>query len=174
MDELNTLQINCQIDSSPAPSIIEWRHYSNEITQISTLVSTSQLLEFKSIKHTETNGYYVCSAQNDMIDSFGKRKKVTKQSSQVEINVKFMPQLNLVNKKLAVNLSQLNQNITCLTLANPQPTFNWYKNGNKINTNPKYTISNVEIKSKNVYENVLTINNLNEYDLNLSDKLSLV
>lgn len=164
-EESSQLQVDCQIDSFPEPNKIEWLFYTNE-ESMPLVVSRTKLLEFKSIKYTHTNGYYVCSAQNEMTDSFGRTKKVTKQSNKIEINVKFMPQLKIQNIKQAVNLSHLSYNLTCVTSANPKPLFSWYKNGNKINSNNKYSIGNVIINSKNVYENTMTINNLNDYDVN--------
>lgn len=182
VDELGELQVHCHIDSSPPPTQIEWRHYSSSsLTNDSKpeIMSRSQLLQFKSIKHTDTNGYFVCSAQNEMVDSFGlRRQKSSRQSAQIEINVRFMPQkLGPASKKLAVNLSHTtSRNLTCLTLANPQPVFNWYRNGVQLSptsspTSNKYTFnaisSSLSKNSKHLYENVLTINNLNDVDLNV-------
>lgn len=155
------------MESSPQAHQIEWRHYSNESSPESKLLSKSAILELKSIKHLETNGYYVCSAQNEMIDSFGKRKSGARQSDHVEVNVRFEPQMNVGERKLAVDLNQTRaQNLICLAMANPQPVFSWFKNNVKlILGQSKYSFSSVITRSKNVYENVLTINNLNELDL---------
>ena len=76
------------------------------------------------------------------------------------------------SKKIAVNLSHTtSQNVTCSILANPQPVFNWYRNGVKLSPAAKYTFNGNSISSlsnsKHLYENVLTINNLNDVDLNV-------
>lgn len=58
-----------------------------------------------------------------------------------------------------------------MTMSNPRPEFNWYKNGAKLNTNQpgvsKYQSLLIE-KSKNLYESILVVNRIDEFDLNKS------
>lgn len=153
----------------------EWRlsNQSQSATTSNKLATNSTVLEFKSIKHTENAGVYVCHSENLMNDSFGDARRGLAEFT-VDIEVRFKPQMNTVYKKLAAislddNVSlengTISQNISCMTMANPAPVFNWFKNGMKIPTSSiKYSISQVRSKSKNLYESVLVIHDLNEND----------
>lgn len=101
-----------------------------------------------------------------MNDSFG-LVKFGERKFKFDVDVRFKPQMNVMSpRKLAVASSHLerahNQNISCLFMANPQPVFNWYKNGVKLNSTIQPTIS----RGRNLFESVLTIQSVSETDLN--------
>ena len=107
-----------------------------------------------------------------MNDSFGVARTGENRLS-AEINVRFMPQMNVIARKMAANLTKERaidtpkHTISCMTMANPQPAFTWSLNGVKLNTSSaKYTSSGVFVKSKNLYENSLIISELSDVDLN--------
>ena len=175
IDEFSQLKINCSVVSSPEAHIIEWRKYEtgspssiliNNIENYK-VVSNRSILEFKSIKHNENAGYYVCIAINSMNDSFG-QYRLGQKYVKIEVNVRFRPQINMIAKKVAANLTNNGKHtLNCMTMANPEPTFQWFRNGIRLNANSsKYLSSNVRTKSKNLFENSLIINDLNMDDLN--------
>ena len=176
VDEYSQVQLNCLADGSPLPFLTQWRQYQN--SSAFSVATNSSLLEFKSIKHTENAGVYVCTAVNQMNDSFGMQRQI-ETKFEVNINVRFKPQMNILHKKIAASSSedltsksQISQNISCITMSNPEPIFNWFSNGVKLGTSTvqngivKYKMSQIIYKSKNLYENILTIYSLREEDLN--------
>jgi hypothetical protein len=148
-----------------------------------------------------------------MNDSFG-QVKFGDRKYKFELDIRFRPEMSQMAKKLAAtalpppqqqqqlnsetdvekpsksfNHTPMGQNISCLCMANPQPIFNWYKNGVKLNeninpsrtnngsskgvvvavSNKKYVV--LETKAalsgpRNLYESILTINDVDENDLN--------
>lgn len=139
VDESNHVQIQCRVDSFPQPEFVEWRKYdlSESLSEKNyKVISNSSVLDFKSIKHTDNAGFYTCVTANSMKDSFGVSRQAEK-SLKIEINVRFMPFINVINKKIAANLTisanqtsltanLLKHNISCMTMANPRPNFSWY------------------------------------------------
>ncbi len=130
------------------------------------------MLEFKSIKHNEHAGFYVCLAANSMKDSFGQTRTGQK-FIKIEVNVRFRPQINVISKKVAANITTTKHVLNCMTMANPEPSFQWFRNGIKLTTSnesskplAKYTNGESKTKSKNLYENSLVINELALEDLN--------
>lgn len=133
-------QLNCSTDASPAPHKVEWRRYTSVDSSVSEANGHFEVvsgggdshLEFKSIRHTDTqSAYYVCVAVNSMNDSFG-QVKMGERRFKFDIDVRFKPQMNVVSKKLAVavplesSVTVVNsQNISCVCMANPQPVFIW-------------------------------------------------
>jgi hypothetical protein len=177
VNEGNPLQVNCVVDAMPKVSQIEWRHYTDIVLQNNAtsseyqLVAKTSVLDFKQVTNREHAGFYECHATNLMRDSFG----VTRTGStrtRIELNVRFMPKISVIAKKLAANLSSTQpQEITCMTMSNPQPGFKWYKDGIELNTvrSRKYTSSGVLVRSRNVYESTLLI-----HDVTLSSDLNRV
>jgi hypothetical protein len=167
INESNPLQVNCLADASPPVNYVEWRHFMQNTSEIYKLVAKTSVLDFKSVRYRENSGFYEHVAQNQMIDSFG-TSRTGKSQTRIEVNVRFMPQINVIAKKMAANLSESSHAITCMTMSNPQPEFRWYKNGMKLNVNTtKYKTSGVLVRSKNLYENTLIIQDLDvRNDLN--------
>lgn len=175
IDEFSAFRVDCQVDSSPSVSVIEWRKYrssshnegSSNARVDYEVISHDSLLEFKSIKHKENAGYYVCVAQNSMNDSFG-LVKLGDRRFQIEIDIRFAPQMNTVWKKVAATSTSTSQNISCITMSNPRPDMAWFKNGRRLNgsQDDKYAFGAATSRGKNLFESVLTINNLNDADLN--------
>lgn len=166
LDEFTSFQVNCSVDSSPRASQIEWRKYYINHTQDYELISNSSLLDLKSIKHKENSGVYICVALNQMQDSFNLTKS-GQNSQEIELNIRFAPLMSVLSKKQAANVTQNSTSISCLTMSNPRPEINWFKNGLKLNTasGSKYKVQILQ-KSKNFYESILTLNSLDEFDLN--------
>jgi hypothetical protein len=167
INESNPLQVNCFTDAFPQVNYVEWRHFAQNNSDIYKPVAKTSVLDFKSVKYRENAGFYEYVAKNFMIDSFG-TSRTGKSQQRIELNVRFMPQINVIAKKMAANVSQSSHGITCMTMSNPQPEFKWYKNGMRLNVNStKYTTSGVLIRSKNLYENTLVIHDLDaKNDLN--------
>ena len=171
IDESSPVRVKCEVDASPDSSSIEWRRpelpEGTKGSESNVVISNGSILELKSVKHSENSGVYECIAHNSMKDSFGVQRK-GKSSAEVELNIRFAPQITITSRKIAVNLNNSFQNITCKTSANPVPIFNWYKNGVKLNSLPqsKYIIGLVIARNKNLYENTMKITELNEGDLN--------
>ena len=156
-------------EASPPVNQVEWRHYAQNTSALYDLVTRASVLYFKSAKYREHAGFYECVAHNSMLDSFGVAR-VGHAQIRVELNVRFMPQMSVTVKKVAANLSTTwpVASIACMTMANPQPEFKWYKNGLKLSLNSsKYTTGGVTARSKNLYESTLFIRDLDaRNDLN--------
>lgn len=143
VDESTAFQLNCSVDASPSANLIEWRKYTStgdenradDETARYDVFSADSHLEFKPIRHTDTqSAYYVCAARNAMNDSFGV-VRFGERRFRFDIDVRFKPQMNVVAKKLAVDNDQpfalstaapVDQKISCVCMANPKPVFNWY------------------------------------------------
>ena len=135
VDESNPLQVNCVAHASPSVSHVEWRHYlQNTTSELFHTVANSSVLDFKSVKYREHSGYYDFVATNAMKDSFG-QSRTGRTQLRIELNVRFMPQINVIAKKMAANLSEATHAVTCMTMSNPQPEFKWYKNGMQLSVN---------------------------------------
>ena len=185
LDESSPFKLDCRVEASPAPVLVQWLHYPNASKLPNnktfmnddqyTVVSNNSLLSIESVRQTEASGYYVCIAINQMNDSFGLNRVGKDLSDIVELNVRFMPKTTVFNKKIAVNVTQITeaksykQKLTCMSVANPRPEFNWYKDGERLletELYSKYTIVSTPLKGKYAYESTLTINDLNVSNLN--------
>lgn len=94
------------------PESIEWVHFpeaSSAETEFK-IVSNTSLLQMPEISHHQATGYFVCVATNQMKDSFNVSKVGKVVSKQIELNVRFKPQVTAPDTKIAANMTELTSN----------------------------------------------------------------